>query len=51
MVSYVKQNDNLETLQPQTRVFPDMISVAQATIPEGEIFIVENIEKFYETIN
>lgn len=43
MRSYVKQNDNLETLQPQTRVFPDMTSVAQATIPEGEIFIVENI--------
>lgn len=43
MRSYVKQNDNLETLQPQTRVFPDMTSVSQATIPEGEIFIVENI--------
>lgn len=42
MRSYVKQNGNLETLQPQTRVFPDMTSVSQATIPEGEIFIVEN---------
>lgn len=51
MVSYVKQNDNLETLQPQTRVFPDMTSVAQATIPEGEIFIVENIGMYIRLSN
>ena len=51
MISYVKQNDNLETLQPQTRVFPDMASVAQATIPEGEIFIVENIGMFIRLSN
>lgn len=51
MRSYVKQNDNLETLQPQTRVFPDMTSVAQATIPEGEIFIVENIGMYIRLSN
>ena len=43
MRSYVKQNGNLETLQPQTRIFPGMASVSQATISEGEIFIVENV--------
>lgn len=51
MRSYIKQNDNLETLQPQTRVFPDMTSVAQATIPEGEIFIVENIGMYIRLSN
>lgn len=51
MRSYVKQNNNLETLQPQTRVFPDMTSVAQATIPEGEIFIVENIGMYIRLSN
>lgn len=51
MRNYVKQNDNLETLQPQTRVFPDMTSVAQATIPEGEIFIVENIGMYIRLSN
>ena len=51
MRSYVKQNDNLETLQPQTRVFPDMTSVTQATIPEGEIFIVENIGMYIRLSN
>lgn len=51
MRNYIKQNDNLETLQPQTRVFPDMTSVAQATIPEGEIFIVENIGMYIRLSN
>ena len=51
MRSYIKQNNNLETLQPQTRVFPDMTSVAQATIPEGEIFIVENIGMYIRLSN
>lgn len=51
MRNYIKQNDNLETLQPQTRVFPDMTSVAQATMPEGEIFIVENIGMYIRLSN
>lgn len=51
MRSYIKQNNNLETLRPQTRVFPNMTSVAQATIPEGEIFIVENIGMYIRLSN
>lgn len=51
MRNYIKQNDSLETLRPQTRVFPDMTFVAQATIPEGEIFIVENIGMYIRLSN